>query len=248
FYELMLNACDGPTLAAVLTNSGVLANLSTLGPLTWWTWNRHPGATDDLRDALARLAPMAPLDAEALQPLRGWMSSRTDRREPTPQAMDVESLNIALLEGDESPQAPFARPAPGPLSAFGQARWSCLDALSAFHRDGLDPKARWEAATHWEKKALPLSLLDLEDRQKFLAWTVHGLPKIEDAPVERLACWFVQMGVTDADQLAAWADDLSSLVEVPQTLRVERAQLVADLRRAMWLRVQELRARPSRQR
>jgi hypothetical protein len=247
FYELMLNSCDGPTLAAVATNPGVIANLSTIGPLSWWTWNRHPGATDDLRDAFARLAPMAPLEAESLQPLRAWMG-RADRREPLPRAMEVESLDLALLEGDEPSQVPVARPAPGPLSALGQARWRCLDALSAFHRDGLDPEARWQAARRWEDEALPLSLLDLEDRQRFLAWTVHGLSELDDAPLERLACWFVQMGVTDADRLADWALELSSQIEVPQTLRAERARLVADLSRAMRLRVQELRAKPSRQR
>jgi hypothetical protein len=168
--------------------------------------------------------------------------------------MEVESLDLALLEGGEPSQVPVARLAPGPLSALGQARWRCLDALSAFHRDGLDPIARWQAARHWENEALPLSLLDLEDRLRFLAWTVHGLSELDDPledyldHVDHLARWFVQVGLTDANRLATSVDELASQADLPQALRADRARLVADLGRAVRLRVQELRASPSRQR
>ena len=55
------------------TCMAVPADLSTLGPLPWWGHRDHPGAVDDLRDAFARLAPLAPIDEEALTAVQNWM-------------------------------------------------------------------------------------------------------------------------------------------------------------------------------
>ncbi|MDR3635258.1 MAG: hypothetical protein P4L84_15750, partial [Isosphaeraceae bacterium] len=63
FFEVWLNACDGRSLAlAVASRAAALKGFD----LPWWDHPSHPGARDDLRDAFARLAPLAPLPLPAL--------------------------------------------------------------------------------------------------------------------------------------------------------------------------------------
>ncbi|WP_435016332.1 hypothetical protein TA3x_003897 [Tundrisphaera sp. TA3] len=71
FFELMLNACDGPRLARVV--AARVADLRSLPPLPWWSHADYPEARDDIRDGFARTAPLAPLPGEALPALKAWV-------------------------------------------------------------------------------------------------------------------------------------------------------------------------------
>jgi hypothetical protein len=241
FFELMLNACDGLSLAAAA--SARAPELRTLDALPWWDAPRHEGARDDLRDAFARLAPMDPLGEEALQPVRNWMPRPGRSEAEPPQSAGPETLDMSLLEGGEPSRTRADRPRGPGLSGFGEARWRCLEALSALHRAGLDGSARWPMAIGWEAVGLPLDRLSSDDRHRFVAWVIHDLGPFEAAPVDRLARWLFKMGVRDADRIKGWAEELSGAADVTDGRRIERAVLVNELGREVRALVREARER-----
>jgi len=202
FFEVWLNACDGPALAAAVAARA--GDLRTLPALPWWRHRDHPGGADDLRDAFARLAPMAPLDEEALGAVRAWVR-RGDRSGPPPASA---------------------------LSDAGRSRWRCLEALSAYHRPGLGAEACWQVVEGWYA-GLPLAEVAEDDRYRFVAWLVPRLEGGDGVNVARLATWLVRCGLTDADRLGGWADDLAPWADVPAAVRAARAPVVAGLR-AEW--------------
>ena len=71
FFAVIVNACDGPSLARVA--SARANDLKTLPPLPWWGHAGHPDGRDDIRDRFARIVPMAPLPEEQLMAVRGWI-------------------------------------------------------------------------------------------------------------------------------------------------------------------------------
>lgn len=205
FWEVALNVCDGRRLAAVVAARA--ADLATLGPMPWWGHADHPGAVDDLRDAFARLSPMAPIDEDALNAVQNWM----DRP-----------------RGSSMPRGP--RPW---LSSLGQARWICLDRLAKdIFREGITDQTRRFSVRDWSDK-LPLSSLPIDDRYRLIAWVVFKIDDPSAFDVERVAHWLVVSGLVDLNRILAWPDELAGLVEVSQRLMRDRAGLVRELRDEM---------------
>lgn len=91
FFELMLNACDGPALLSVCAARA--DDLKTLGVLPWWDHARHPDAPDDLREALARRTPAVPVPGRVLARLRDWMEMRPPA-EPDPDDPGLNPLEV----------------------------------------------------------------------------------------------------------------------------------------------------------
>ena len=233
FFEVWLNACDGPALAATVAARG--RDLRTLPDLSWWDWRSVDGAADDLRDAFARNAPIAPIDEEALGAVQGWVrkgSIRTARADAGRPAEPGDDL-IPLDDEPAAEPVPVARgpAASSVLSEAGRARWRCLEAVSALNRRGLDTEGRWQVVEGWYRD-LPLAEIPAEDRWLFLAWVVSGLGSAEEARVAALAAWLVRSGLDDPERVAAWADELAPFVELTDPAKHARAGLVSSLRSA----------------
>lgn len=229
FFELMLNACDGPALAACAPSRA--ADLRSLAPLPWWPAARTPGATGDLRDGFARIAPMAPLEVEALPMTRLWMRAPS-RVAPTPIVRMDDGPDLIPLEGGDPEPAPgrarHVDPDVSHLSEFARARWRCLDALTVLSRPGLDEAMRWAILQSWIDSRLPIDRIGSEDRWRFLAHLISLAGTLDGHQVEKLGRWLVRAGIDDSERLASWADDLGG--EVPDALRIERMALAGDLR------------------
>ena len=231
FFEVWLNACEGPALAAcVAARAG---DLKTLPALSWWRYRKHPGATDDLGDAFARLAPMAPLDEDALAPVQAWM--RRESRVESFAPAQVAPSDLVPLD-DEPAASPVRRAAARPvttrISEQGRSRWRCVEALSAFHRPGLGADACWQVVEGWHHE-LPLHALDDDDRYTFLAWLIPRLEGNDSLRIARLANWLVRSGLAEPDRLTGWAEELAQWSEASGALRSARTHLVSDLR-AEW--------------
>ncbi len=203
FFELFLNASDGPRMAAVVLARA--ADLRSLPPLPWWDHGRHAEGRDDLRDGYARIAPLAPLPEGRLFQVRPWVEGPT-RRESAPDEPGM----------------------PG-LSGRGRARWGCVVALTNFQHAGRDAPARWPIVTDWEAH-LPLAALPPDDRYRFIAWVVNGLDEAEPHQLSRLASWMKRSGMKDPGRLASWADEIDGLAQVAAETRLYRARLVGELR------------------
>lgn len=213
FFEVWLNSCESPALAA--TVAARAADLRTLRPLAWWQWREAPGANNDLRDAFARRAPLVPIDEDALAPLRAWIGAPGDR--------------------DQADS----------LSESARSRWLCLDALSSFHRPGLDAEACWQVVEGWTR-GLSLSVLSLNDRYLFLAWLIPRLEGDDSVRVARLASWLVRGGLSDPDRIAGWAGELARFVDVDPGSIGRRERLVSALRGEWKAVLRDARARPGK--
>jgi hypothetical protein len=224
FFELWLNACDGAALAA--SAAARAAELKPFGSLHWWDASRVDGARDDVRDRFARLAPMAPIDGDALPAVQNWLrTSRRPEATPASPTMELEPLPV-----EDVAAAPRRESAEGsPLSDRGRVRWRCIEALSAFHRPGLDAGGRWKMLGGWGS-GLRLGELEAADRYRFLAWLIRGLAEDEAANPEYLARWLLDCGISDPDRVALWADELDGLADVTDDLRSARRGLVGKLR------------------
>ncbi len=237
FYELMLNSCDGPRLAKIV--SARSRDLRTLGPLAWWNANRFPDAVNDLRDAFARLSPMVPLDEDSLIVVRNWMNPKA-----VSSASESVDEDLPPLEPEPTPAAEPADPSPSRLSAFGECRWRCLDALSTFHRSGQTDEGRWQNVLAWIRDRLPLAELEPDDQHRFLAWVIHDLEALESNRIAQLSAWLVKtVGLVDVDRVNRWPDDLG---KEPGELRARRVMLVSDLRQELRQVLREHQERPSK--
>ncbi len=193
FFEVWLNSCETPALAA--TVEARAGDLRTLPALRWWNHRAYDGAVDDLRDAFARLAPVRPLDENALAAIRSWMTASA-------------------------------------LSEQGRKRWASLDALSAFHRPGLDSEACWQIVEGWSR-SFTLDALTLDERHLFLAWLIPRMEASESLRVIRLADWLARQRLSDVDRSARWAEELARFIDVDPNLVVRRQRFVSELR-AEW--------------
>ena len=199
FFELWLNACDTETLAATVVARA--DDLRTLGPLAWWRYAEHPDAGSDLRDAYARLAPMAPVAVGALPSVRSWTQSLSrgergssfDGLKGAAPEQRLSSHSRAGAEGDFHPWA----------SSVGDVSTR----LSVFSDSGQSTQAAWQVLANW-RKTVPIGKLDLTDRYRFLAWIIHWLDEHDSVQVARFAKWLVDSGITDVDPLNRWTEIL----------------------------------------
>jgi hypothetical protein len=220
FFEVWLNVCDGPTLAASVARRA--ADLKSLGPIAWWRSSRETGARNDLRDAFATLAPMAPLPEDGLTSVQNWLRPNTQPDLGTLTAdLDLAETPSVAAPGDGR-EFPF-------LSRQGSARWRCLVVLSALFRTGIDGASCWQSQAAW-KGSLPLGELDAADRYRFVAWFIRRVDEFEAFQVARLAKWIYECGLSDVDRLARWAEELDGLEPVPDAIRLARAPMVGELR------------------
>jgi hypothetical protein len=229
FFEVWLNCCEHSALAAVVAARA--HDLKTLPGLSWWRRGEHEDARDDLRDAFARLAPLSPLDEDALNAVQGWMraSDRAAHASPVRSIADGDLVPIDA-EVQTAPRGGAAdTTGHAALSEFGQARWRCIEALSAFHRTGLGSEACWQLIEGWSQ-SLPIAQLVETERYVFLDWLIPRLGEHDDLKVARLASWLVRAGLTDPDQVVRWPDELGAWAEIPDSLRQARAALVSALR------------------
>ncbi len=224
FFALWLNLCDGVQLAAAV--GAKLAEFKSFD-LSWWDSGRYLGARNDVRDAFARLAPIAPLPQDRITAINTWLAPT--RRVARKSAVD-ESVSGDL--------APLAEPSPtsqasrvehdwSRVSDFGRTRWRCLEALAEFHCAGIMTLGRWRLLID---RAPPLDRLDPDDRYRFVAWLILLLDDLDDVPIPRLAKWLFQMGVADADRIKSrWAAELAGLEEVPEDFHPARITMVRSL-------------------
>jgi hypothetical protein len=203
FFELFLNACDGPRLGGVV--SARSADLKTLPPLPWWDHVRHAEAPNDLREGYVRTVPLAPLEEGRLFLVRNWVEG------PSRRAIGTGSVDSRAL------------------SDKGLARWRCLEAITNFQNAGKEPEVRWPIVAGWEP-GLPLISLPPDDRYRFVAWIVRGLEAAESYQVARLAAWLKKSGMKDPARLARWAEEIDGLGEIPDNLKLYRSSMVGELR------------------
>ena len=197
FFEVWLNGCEPPALAA--TVAARASDLLTLPRLSWWGWHDRPGAQNDLREAFARLAPLVPINEDALAHVRSWIGMKRSQG------------------------------AAGALSEGARLRWLCLDALSSFHRPGLDSDACWQLVEGWAR-GLSLSVLSGDERHLFLAWLIPRLEGDDAVRVARLASWLVREGLTEPDRVTGWACELARFVDVGLGMIGRRERLTSALR------------------
>ena len=218
FYELVLNACDGPGLAAVV--EGKAADLFSIERISWW--DRPEDAPDDIREAYARLVPMAPPAEDALVNIRRWMQ-RVGR--------ELDGSNDLVPEDDAGKwlvmrvgtDLPF-------LSAVGNARWQCLEALATFRRGGTPMSERWGAVKGWYQRHLPLGKVPKDDRYAFLAGVIAGIEDYgdgDDFRVEPLARLATEAGAVDDARVKEWSGELAVVAHEDV---IARAPFVRKLR------------------
>lgn len=221
FFEVWLNVCDGPTLAASVAARA--ADLKSLGTIPWWQAGRDPGVNSDLREAFATLSPMAPLPAEELSYVQLWMRPNPGHADPWAIGELVPMLE--LLE----PVTPRTGGEVPVLTRQASARWRCLEALSTLYRAGIDSASCWQSLAAWTH-TLPLGELETSDRYRFVSWFLLRVEEFEPFQIARLAKWLFECGLSDVHRLTRWAEELDEIEVVPHGIKLARAPFVGDLR------------------
>ena len=236
FFEVALNAADGPNLAPIVEARA--ADLATIGAtLRWWRHADFEDGRDDLRDAYARSAPMAPIPARTFREIEGWV--RVYRKVAATTAAVEGSADLVALEGPMPTAAPKVQADWSHLSALGLARWRSLAMLSGFRGSGGDASGRWKSLVSRDEPLL--KRLDADDRHKLLAWLIQGNEEYHGIPVDRVAAWLDRHGYRDVDRIGRWPAELGrgagdplreGLLEFVGELRVELARRARDRREA----------------
>ena len=236
FAEVLLNAAGAGALAEIAEARS--SYLKSLDHLPWWGHDRHPGAVDDLREAFARTAPMAPVDEEALTDLAKWLTAPKPGEPPAFQVEPDELKPLDDLPRDASRRrwGDWSR-----LSSQGQARWRCIDALSKLNRKHSDSGSRWAIATNWPgaelptgRQLVPLADLEPDDRHRFVARMIFHLDTVDADAIGKLAGWLAGPGgPVEPDRLARWHEELAGQIEVDGPTRRARARLAMGLRDAI---------------
>lgn len=245
FFEVWLNSCNPQAMPFAIAARA--EDLRTLPPLPWWDHSLVPDAPNDLRDAFARFAPLAPLAETVLSPIQGWIRRPPPPRDHSGRVFLPTSASTDLLPIDNDP-APLnirkiAFESPLPLSEFGLLRWKCIEALSTFYRPGLAGDACWQVVEGWYQ-SLPLVSLETDEKYLFLARLIPKLDPPDPFRIARLASWLVRSHLSEPDRLTHWAETLTPSTDIPTTLRLSRAPLVADLRSEWKTLLREARERP----
>ena len=206
FFEVVLNACDGPRLATVVP--AYADALRTLGPLRWWSADRREGLPPDLRERFALRAPMAPLPGRSLPALGRWILQEAAGPITTIRRDHHDEL-IPILDAPSRRGPPTAE-----LDPAAADRWACLRALSEFHLKVKQSGDRWAELLRWRNgnaEPPPIEGLDLDDRHAFVAWLIAGLehPGPGSYHLEQFARWIARgLRVADRARLLRWPADL----------------------------------------
>jgi hypothetical protein len=94
FFELVLNAAPGAALGALIEE--FRGDLRTVGRLSWWEAQDHGGAADDVRERVARLAPVPLEDGSQARALVGWLRGEGGQIGPT---FALDGLGIEETRG-----------------------------------------------------------------------------------------------------------------------------------------------------
>lgn len=228
FFEVWLNACEAHALAlSVASRAAALKHFD----LSWWDHARHPGARDDLRDAFARLAPLAPIANEALPDVEKWLAPSGKVFAPQRALPVYDEAGLAPLEEIASSRARPERLV-SRLSDLGDDRWACIKALSDFDSHGIEALGRWGRLLQ-TTTAERLKRLGPADGYRFLAWLIHLSDEYDEVPVAQLGVWLLRAGLTDGDRFGVWHEELEGLAEVTGEAQLRRTHLVSELRSEM---------------
>ena len=239
FWEIVLNACDGRRLMPVVSTH--VEKLRSLGPLAWWDHHLHQDSRDNLRDAFARLIPLAPMTLEPIVQIqiREWLGFEG----PPTSAVRDTSIEFNPTK------------APTHLSPCGLARWKCIESLT---RDVFNPKLddqdRRFRVRDWCMKIqglspdsdreppykLSLAEIPVDDRYRLLAWVLFKIEDPSALDIPPVGAWLIGSGVTDLSRIKAWPTELSGLVEVPSRIVRDRDELVNKLREEMRKKMEDL--------
>ncbi len=212
FWELILNAAEPGRLGAIVAARA--KDLQTLGALGWWSSADHPGSTGDLRDAYARLAPMAPLPTGRLPEVERWLDG------PRPKALDLDEP-LSMADPD---------PEPSRLSPPGSDRWRCLRALTEYRPSTTAPSSTRDSTFLAWESSLPLANLSREEIYPFMGWLILGVDPTDSPFVDRMAAWLFKVGVVDPRRVSRWAEELKPF-EVSTQDQIDRAGFVGTLGR-----------------
>lgn len=190
-FELMLNLCDEETLLDAA--GGWAKDLKSLGSaFPWWGSNSVEGATNDLRDRLARTIPLVPHPKEEIFAVLPWL--------------DDNYTEIRGEKGEETKWEPrdHSRKLEC-LSQAGRARWLFVEACSEV--DTFATLGYRAAATHL--RSLPWKNLDADDRWRVFSWLLYKLEPIADDEWRPLAHWASDEGLNELDRWSAWPANLA---------------------------------------
>ncbi len=228
FFEILLNACDGPRLAVIVPEYA--AELWTLRPLAWWSAPQQQGPALDLREGFARLVPMAPLkDLRSRSYIEAWLF----RSRPGGASPSIREEHLPPLIPEPEPQESRVA-APLGLSHQAESRWRCVLALTEFHWEGKTSDARWNDLLRWRNAgnsevAPPLFRLNLDDRYAFVCWLVMALerPVGHDYALESLARWLTrEVGIRSRSRIVKGLDQIAAQGIV---VSADRFRLAQDL-------------------
>jgi hypothetical protein len=216
FYELWLNVCDPGQLVAAVVSRAV----DTRGfAIAWWDApdDDRARARRDIRERLARFAPMVPLRAGSVTTVRHWLQ----RRAAGPARPDPEELVPIEADCDSERATEWL------ISGEGLRRWRYLEELSLFAM-AATPADRLERVKRWHKE-LPLGRLTMSDRYQFLASIIRVVEDGEAVLVDCLPKWIARGGITDFEPLKDWSQHLAAVDPVPEETVLARAALVRQL-------------------
>jgi hypothetical protein len=214
FYALWFNACDPAQLVqAVVSRAVDTRNF----PLPWWDADRSAGAIPDIRERLARQAPMIPLRQGSVSTVRNWLQRRL-RRSAAASGEDLVPDDL-----QQEPEGRFE----WLLSPEGQGRWKYLEELSLFAMAGA-PAHRFERVKRWHKE-LPLDRLALDDRYQLVASMIRVVEDDDPILVDCLPRWLSKGGVDDLQRIKAWNQELAAADPAPDDVVLARVVLVRRL-------------------
>ncbi len=210
FWELILNAAEPNRLGAIVATRA--KDLQTLGSLRWWSPPDRPDSTGDLRDAYARLTPLAPLPTGRLPEVERWLDGSR------PKASDPDEP-LSMADPD---------PEPVRLSPLGSDRWRCLRALTEYRPSTPSPSSSRDSTFLAWESSLPLASLDQEDIYRFLGWLILGVDPTDPPFVDRMAAWLFRVGVVAPRRVSQWAEELKPF-EVSTQDQIDRIKFVGTL-------------------
>jgi hypothetical protein len=214
FYALWFNACDPAQLVQAVVSRAVDTRDF---PLPWWDADRAAGALPDIRERLARQAPMVPIRKGAVTTVRHWLQR--------PRRSAARAILGRLLPIEDDMAADGTTD--WLISDEGLTRFRFLEQVSLFAM-ARTPEARNENVKRWHKD-LPLDRLAVSERYQLLASILKLVEEDDPILIAPLAKWLTKGGVDDLERIKAWHQDLAAVDPVPDDVVLARVVLVRNL-------------------